>query len=117
MATKKFCNLFSLFLFLQKGYDQQLAPKPQRKRKEIEIGTKATLSEHHTQYVDLCQWNPKSDLFLTAAATDKKTLLWNCQDFKDVDSISVTTLDLSDPVSCIDWAESGKLFILGKMMH
>ena len=40
------------------------------KKKEIEIVTKATIDKYHSQYVDICQWNPKNQVFVTAS-TDR----------------------------------------------
>ena len=48
------------------------------KKKEIEIVTKATIEEYHSQYVDICRWSPKNEMFVTAS-TDKKAFWWHCK--------------------------------------
>ena len=48
------------------------------KKKEIEIVTKATIEKYHSQYVDICRWNPKNEMFVTAS-TDKKAFWWHCK--------------------------------------
>ena len=85
-------------------------------KKEIEVVTEATLSDFHNQYVDLCLWNPKSDFFATAS-TDRNVFLWNCQqEFKDAKSVHAQKLNVEeDSVSCLDWAQSGKHLVLGKL--
>ena len=48
------------------------------KKKEIEIVTKATIEEYHSQYVDICRWSPKNEMFVTAS-TDRKAFWWHCK--------------------------------------
>ena len=48
------------------------------KKKEIEIVTKATIEKYHSQYVDICRWSPKNEMFVTAS-TDKKAFWWHCK--------------------------------------
>ena len=84
-----------------------------KQKPEIDIVTKATWRQHHSQYVDLCQWNPgKNDLFVTAS--DKRALLWNCQDFKDANSVNVAPISTADHIiSALDWSGNGKTLVLG----
>ena len=88
-----------------------------QKHNDIEIVSSAELSEYHTQYVDLCQWNPKQDIFVTAS-TDKKSYLWNCRSYDNGDpkSVNVTSIEFSGgqkTVSCMSWSDNGKFLILG----
>ena len=84
-------------------------------KKEIEIVSSVQLSDHHSQYVDLCQWNPKQDIFATAS-TDKNCYLWNTKDYHNGDpkSVQVSPIENSQQtVSCLAWSPNGKFLILG----
>ena len=73
------------------------------------------LSDHHSQYVDLCQWNPKQDIFATAS-TDKNCYLWNTKDYHNGNpkSVQVSPIENSQQtVSCLAWSPNGKFLILG----
>jgi WD40 repeat protein len=82
--------------------------------KEIDVVNTVVLNHQHSQYVDLCKWNPKHDLFITAS-TDRKAYLWNCRVLTNAKSVDVTPIELPghETVSCMDWSDNGKLFILG----
>ena len=101
-----FCQLFVYnFLFI-------LARST---KKEIEIVSSVQLSDHHSQYVDLCQWNPKQDIFATAS-TDKNCYLWNTKDYHNGNpkSVQVSPIENSQQtVSCLAWSPNGKFLILG----
>ena len=73
------------------------------------------LSDHHSQYVDICQWNPKQDIFATAS-TDKNCYLWNTKDYHNGNpkSVQVSPIENSqETVSCLAWSPNGKFLILG----
>ena len=84
-------------------------------KKEIEIVSSVQLSDHHSQYVDLCQWNPKQDIFATAS-TDKNCFVWNTKDYHNGNpkSVQVSPIENSQQtVSCLAWSPNGKFLILG----
>merc|ERR1711953_730092 len=45
---------------------------------EIEFVGTVVENGRHEQYVDLCEWSPKSDILVTASS-DQKVNLWNVQ--------------------------------------
>lgn len=80
---------------------------------EIEIIAQVSHTKQHNQYIDFCQWSPKSDLLVTASS-DKKAFLWNCQNLESVSSIPLILSDNADiAVTCLDWSENGKIFAVG----
>ena len=81
-------------------------PKP-----EVEVIEVIKESGGHEQYVDLCEWSPKSDICVTASS-DHRANLWNFQDLKNV---NIVPIDLSESqvISALTWSENGKLFITG----
>ena len=111
-------QFFSAVAKLEKKNSREAvhSSKPLKNKKEIEIVTKATIERYHSQYVDICRWNPKNEVFVTAS-NDKKAFWWHCQDLtQDANSVKVVPLDLSEncsSVSCLDWSENGKLLIIG----
>ena len=82
--------------------------------KEIDVINAVVLEDHHSQYVDLCKWNLKHDLFLTASS-DRRCLLWNCRVMANAKSVDVTELEVPghEAISCLDWSADGKIFALG----
>ena len=83
--------------------------------KEIEVDWRTEL-KGHTQNVDICAWNPKQDMLVTAG-TDRKVFLWDLQkSAKPTDHPEAKELQLahSDSASCITWSEDGKYLVIGK---
>ena len=92
----------------------------------------------HSQYVDICKWNPQKPILMTASS-DQTCYLWDCQDVskyfqeslssKDgnhnkksrpsVARSSLQHLSVNDSysVTCADWSSDGKMLAIGTHLH
>ena len=92
--------------------------------------------EGHSQYVDICQWNPQKSILMTASS-DQTCYLWDCQDVskyhqetqisKDKSrknrtrpsvarsSLKHSSIAESYSVTCADWSTDGKMLAIGKV--
>ena len=89
--------------------------------------------EGHSQYVDICKWNPVKSILMTASS-DQTCFLWDCQDvtkyYKQkstskgvrhaIGKPSIARSSLEDnstkeaySVTCADWSKDGKLLAIG----
>ena len=90
--------------------------------------------EGHSQYVDICKWNPQKAILMTASS-DQTCYLWDCQDVskyfhenqrstegnkknKTRPSVSRSSLQHSSvtesySVTCADWSHDGKMLAIG----
>ena len=93
--------------------------------------------EGHTQYVDICKWNPVKSILMTASS-DQNCFLWDCQDVskyyreklhskdaagrkKSKPSVARNTLEgnsMQDSysVTCADWSSDGKMLAIGILL-
>ena len=91
--------------------------------------------EGHSQYVDICKWNPQKPILMTASS-DQTCYLWDCQDIskyykemqnsndncqkrKSRPSVARSSLQHSSntesySVTCADWSSDGKMLAIGK---
>ena len=79
---------------------------------EIEIVGSVVENGKHEQYVDLCEWSPKSDILVTASS-DPKANLWNAQ---VISNMNISGLPLANDnlnISALTWSDNGKLFVTG----
>ena len=90
--------------------------------------------EGHTQYVDICKWNPVKSILMTASS-DQTCFLWDCQGItkyykRNSSSNAIRHERKSKPliarsslkgtsnhdtysVTCADWSKDGKLLAIG----
>ena len=80
---------------------------------EIEFVGSAVENGRHEQYVDLCEWSPKSDILVTASS-DQKVNLWNVQVIHNM-NIGELPMSSDEPsnISALTWSDNGKIFVTG----
>ena len=94
--------------------------------------------EGHSQYVDICQWNPQKSILMTASS-DQTCYLWDCQDVSKYhqemqisknssqknrtrpsvarSSLKHSSIAESYSVTCADWSTDGKMLAIGKVQQ
>ena len=94
--------------------------------------------EGHSQYVDICKWNPTKAILMTASS-DQSCFLWDCQDvtkyYKEKlnsketshgkkarptvarSSLKDVSIKESYSVTCADWSSDGKMLAIGDDVH
>lgn len=80
---------------------------------EIEFVGSVVENGRHEQYVDLCEWSPKSDILVTASS-DQKVNLWNVQVIHNM-NIGELPMSSDEPsnISALTWSDNGKIFVTG----
>ena len=80
---------------------------------EIEFVGSVVENGRHEQYVDLCEWSPKSDILVTASS-DQKVNLWNVQVIHNM-NIGDLPMSSDEPsnISALTWSDNGKIFVTG----
>ena len=76
---------------------------------EIEFVGSVVENGRHEQYVDLCEWSPKSDILVTASS-DQKVNLWNVQ---VIHNMNIVELSNASNILALTWSDNGKLFVTG----
>ena len=94
--------------------------------------------EGHSQYVDICKWNPMKAILMTASS-DQNCFLWDCQDvtkyhkerinLKETShgqksrpcvarsSLKDVSIKESYSVTCADWSSDGKMLSIGNDVY
>ena len=78
----------------------------------------------HSQYVDICKWNPQKPILMTASS-DQTCYLWDCQDVSKYFQESLGSKDgnhnpsltESYSITCADWSSDGKMLAIGTHLH
>ena len=80
---------------------------------EIEFVGSVVENGRHEQYVDLCEWSPKSDILVTASS-DQRVNLWNVQVIHNM-NIGELPMSSDEPsnISALTWSDNGKIFVTG----